>query len=568
MPFSFLNQIAWALGGLALVTANVAHAGGGPQNFAVIVNPDDPHSLAVANAYVELRQIPATNVIYIPWKLDARSTTGAKFRDLLLKPTFDELKRRGVLDHIDGLAFSSGFPYLVSCTALFPGKVFPREARPMASLTSAAYLYQFLLNDRPEMFGSNANSYFAAAAGGHTPSRAFSARQKWDGAGQPVDDNGMKYLLATALGVTHGHGNAAEEIIASLRRSRSADGTKPPGTIYYMRNQDVRSTTRHDGFPAAVQELAAAGVRGVIQEGVVPRGAGDVAGLTTGRAQVDLRTSGSRLLPGALVDNFTSAGGQMLIRVERNPQTRISEFIRLGAAGASGTVVEPLSLWQKFPTPALHVHYARGCSLAESFYQAVSAPAHLLIIGDPLCQPWATPPTVTATGLEAGAPLAGDVAITPAAAYTDARKASRFELFVDGVRKATAAAGVPLKLETKTLADGWHDLRIVAIDDTPIAVQGVLAMTVEIRNGADAVGMVIAEPRRFSVGSKISIDVQSTRAEDARLMHNGRELALIAGGKGNAEVEAKRLGRGRVQLYVEQSGQPPLRSRPVTVEIY
>jgi uncharacterized protein (TIGR03790 family) len=553
---------------MILAAANLAIAGGGPQNIAVIVNPDDPDSLAVANAYIELRQIPAINVIYIPWKLDARSTTGAKLRDLLLKPVFAELLRRNLTDHIDGLALSSGFPYLIDCKALFPGQEFSREARPTASLTSAAYLYQFIMNARPEMFGPNSNLYFAATTAGRTPSRAFAARQQWDSAGLPVKDKGMKYLLTTALGVTHGHGNTAKEIIASLRRSRMADGTKPPGTIYYMRNQDVRSRTRHDGFQTAVQELAAVNVRGVIQEGVVPRGAPDVAGLTTGRAQVDLRGSGSRLLPGALVDNLTSAGGQMLIRVEKHPQTRISEFIRLGAAGASGTVVEPFALAEKFPSPALHVHYARGCSLAESFYQAVSSPAQLLIIGDPLCQPWAVPPIVSAVGLETGQPLSGEAAITPTAKYPDARKASRFELYVDGVRIATAAPGAQLKMDAKALADGWHDVRVVAIDDTPIAVQGVLAVTVEIRNGTEAVGLVVAQPARFSADGAVAVDVQSTRTADAQLMHNGRVLATISGGRGKVEVDAKQLGRGRVQLYAEQSGAPALRSRSVTIEIY
>jgi uncharacterized protein (TIGR03790 family) len=553
---------------MILAAANLAIAGGGPQNIAVIVNPDDPDSLAVANAYIELRQIPAINVIYIPWKLDARSTTGAKLRDLLLKPVFAELLRRNLTDHIDGLALSSGFPYLIDCKALFPGQEFSREARPTASLTSAAYLYQFIMNARPEMFGPNSNLYFAATTAGRTPSRAFAARQQWDSAGLPVKDKGMKYLLTTALGVTHGHGNTAKEIIASLRRSRMADGTKPPGTIYYMRNQDVRSRTRHDGFQTAVQELAAVNVRGVIQEGVVPRGAPDVAGLTAGRAQVDLRGSGSRLLPGALVDNLTSAGGQMLIRVEKHPQTRISEFIRLGAAGASGTVVEPFALAEKFPSPALHVHYARGCSLAESFYQAVSSPAQLLIIGDPLCQPWAVPPIVSAVGLETGQPLSGEAAITPTAKYPDARKASRFELYVDGVRIATAAPGAQLKMDAKALADGWHDVRVVAIDDTPIAVQGVLAVTVEIRNGTEAVGLVVAQPARFSADGAVAVDVQSTRTADAQLMHNGRVLATISGGRGKVEVDAKQLGRGRVQLYAEQSGAPALRSRSVTIEIY
>jgi uncharacterized protein (TIGR03790 family) len=566
MQKSSLGFIGTAAGWLWAAAASAVLAGGGPQNVAVIVNPNDPHSLAVANAYVELRQIPGANVIYIPWKLDARSTTGAKFRDLLLKPAFDELKRRDVIDHIDAFAFSSGYPYLIECTALFPGEEFPRQARPVASLTSAAYLYQFILNAKSAMFAPNSNLYFAATADGHTPSRSCSTRQKWNAAGQPVADDGMKYLLATALGVTHGHGNTVEEIIASLQRSRAADGTRPPGTIYYMRNKDIRSRARDAGFQSAVQELAAAGVKGVIQEGVVPRGAPDVAGLTTGQAHVDVRSSGSKLLPGALVDNLTSAGGQMLIRVETNPQTRISEYIRLGAAGASGTVVEPFAIWQKFPTPAIHVHYARGCSLAESFYQSISSPAQLLIIGDPLCQPWATPPVVTATGLKSG-PLSGEVTIVPTAKYPDARKASRFELFIGGVRKATATPGEPLKLDTKSLPDGWHEVRVIAIDNTPIAVQGALTKMVEIRNGEDAVGMVIAEPRRFPLDGVITVNILSTRDGEFRLMHNGRQLATVAAGSGKVEVEAKQLGRGNVQFYVEQAGQPPLRSRPLTIVV-
>jgi hypothetical protein len=51
-------------------------------------------------------------------------------------------------------------------------------------------------------------------------------------------------------------------------------------------------------------------------------------------------------------------------------------------------------------------------------------------------------------------------------------------------------------------------------------------------------------------------------------MHNGRRLATIAGGSGRAQIEAKLLGKGRVRLYAEQAGQPPLRSRSVVVEVY
>ena len=105
----------------------MALAGGGPQNVAVLVNSNDPDSLAVANCYVELRQIPATNVIYVPWELDARATTAVKFRDQLMKPALAELEKRGVLPQIDCIAFSSGFPYLVDCARLWPSEAFPQD---------------------------------------------------------------------------------------------------------------------------------------------------------------------------------------------------------------------------------------------------------------------------------------------------------------------------------------------------------------------------------------------------------------------------------------------------------
>jgi hypothetical protein len=65
---------------------NLAHAGGGPQNLVLIVNPDDPDSLGIANYYIELRKIPASNVIYVPWRIDIAGATAVQFRDRLLKP--------------------------------------------------------------------------------------------------------------------------------------------------------------------------------------------------------------------------------------------------------------------------------------------------------------------------------------------------------------------------------------------------------------------------------------------------------------------------------------------------
>jgi hypothetical protein len=562
-----LRLATYFLAAVAALSSSIprASAGGGPQNVAVLINSNDPDSLAVANCFIELRQIPATNVIYVSWELDARATTAVKFRDRLMKPALAELEKRGVLPQIDCIAFSSGFPYLVDCARLWPDEAFPKASRPTTSLTSAAYLYQLLTEERKEMFLGNVNLYFAPTVNGKTASRAFSASVGW-GPNGVAAAGGLKYYLCTALGVTHGQGNTASEIIASLRRAKSADGARYRGTIYYMENKDVRSQVRQGGYRAAVAELATIGVKGVVLPGTAPPNKPDVAGLTTGTSHLLLRTSGSTLLPGALVDNLTSAGGQMLIRPETNPQTRISEFIRLGAAGASGTVVEPFALPAKFPSPALHVHYARGCSLAESFYQAVAAPCHLLIIGDPLCHPWAVTPKVTVAGLTGGGDASGTVAITPKATYPDARQASRFELFVDGIRTAETKLGETFTLDTMKLADGWHDVWVVAIDNTPIAVQGGWIGEIQVKNGSDSLQLT-AEPTATLASGAFTLTVSGTASVDAEVFHNSRSLGVVAGGKGTLSVPAADLGRGKAKLTAIQAGTPGVRSRTIVVDV-
>ncbi|HMP07115.1 MAG TPA: hypothetical protein PJ982_12250, partial [Lacipirellulaceae bacterium] len=156
---------------------------------------------------------------------------------------------------------------------------------------------------------------------------------------------------------------------------------------------------------------------------------------------VPLRGGGIALVPGALVDNLTSQGAVLSRTQGPQAQTRVSEYIRLGAAGASGTVVEPFAITQKFPTPALHVHYGRGSSLAEAFYQSVEGPFQLLVVGDPLCQPWAAIPEVTGPDVKEGQLLAGEGTLAPPAKLAAGRNGRRWELFVDGKRRQERPGG-------------------------------------------------------------------------------------------------------------------------------
>lgn len=570
MVFDMKRRLAYFSSAMLVVflAACVVHAGGGPQNVAVIVNPANQDSLQVANAYIELRQIPKSNVFYIPWPAPGPRSSGVQVRDKIIRPIVEEISKRGLEGQIDCLAFSTGYPYVVDCTALFPGQQLTGPMRPMVSLTSAAFLFQFLLEDRLELLALNSNLYFAPTTPGGCQSRSFSASTEWGPGGQAVESGGHRYLLATALGVSHGRGNTAAEIIHNLKRSRSADGTKPPGTIYYMKNNDVRSKARHDTFGAAVKELQRLNVRAEIVNGSVPLQKADIAGLTTGSAQLNLRSSGSTILPGALVDNLTSGAGQFVVPPSApHPQTPISEFLRLGAAGASGAVVEPYAIPAKFPSAMLHVHYARGCSLAEAFYQSVAGPFQLIVVGDPLCQPWAVAPKVSASGLPAEGTVSGRLTLTPTALYPDARQASRFELFVDGKRTQSIRPGEQFVIASNSLPDGFVELRIVAIDDTPIAVQGFWIQLVHIKNGKDAVQLTQPVLLPGSRRDEIEVEVTSSAAGKARLFHNGRELGSLPEGSGRLKIPVNRLGKGKVELYVQQQAGKVLRSRPLTVEI-
>jgi hypothetical protein len=49
-------------------------AGGGPENVFVVVNPNSPDSLAVANAFVACRDVPPINIFMLPWKGGGEST--------------------------------------------------------------------------------------------------------------------------------------------------------------------------------------------------------------------------------------------------------------------------------------------------------------------------------------------------------------------------------------------------------------------------------------------------------------------------------------------------------------
>jgi hypothetical protein len=548
-----------------LGAAGAAIAGGGPENVFLVVNANGPSSMEVANHYIELRKIPPSNVCYVRVPPKWNAIPAADFRDKILRPVMAEIDKRGLRDQIDQIVYSCEFPWYVDFTQMFSKKPLPPQNRPRLSLTSATYFHHGVEHEDPSITNLDSNAYYAPSGLAGTKSQGFRGSYQWALGGRRVPTGGQQYLLATSLGFVQPDCSTVAEIFTYLDRAAGADGTKPAGTFYFMQNPDVRSMTRQAGFPAAVAELRGMGFKAEVVRGVVPTGRKDIVGLTTGSAHVRLPAGNCQLMPGALVDNLTSFGGSLVPMTKPNMQSRVTEFLRQGAAGASGTVVEPFAIAQKFPAPTVHVHYARGCTLAEAFYQSVQGPFQLLLVGDPLCRPWADIPQVTVAGLD-GDVVSGSVEITPTAKMAAGKKVDHFELFVDGIRVQSRPAGQSLMLDTRSLGDGYHEIRVVAVDDTPIQTQGRWIGGVTVKNGREALQLLAPDGPRVA-GDQVNLMIASSREGVTAVYHNERPLGRINGREGRLQLTTEKLGKGRVMLQARGMGKTPVRSQPLWLEI-
>ncbi len=559
----------WCIALATACAASTVEAGGGPENVFLVVNGRSDSSRTIANHFIRLRRIPPINVLTIDWSGSRESVELGPFREKILQPALAALRRRHLEGQIDYLIYSSDFPWRVNLRSDLPKTEFGKHLPPVGSLTGVTYLWQWALARKTQIVGL-ANNFYAplptspGVVPGPSRSQTFRGWYGWAPGLRVLEAGGPSYLLSTMLGVTSGRGNTVDEVTDYLRRSALADGTHPDGTIYYMRNGDVRSTTRQPGFQAAVAELNALGVDAEVLQGKIPLGRKAVLGLMAGTRSFDWPGSGSTILPGAICEHLTSFGG---VLNRSSSQMPLTEFLRRGAAGASGTVIEPYSIQAKFPLPAIQVHYARGCSLAEAFYQSVSGPYQLLIVGDPLCRPWARIPTVHVQGVRPGQTVRGSLVLTPTATIAEPHAIDRFELFVDGVRVSHCRAGNRLALATTRLADGYHELRIVAIESSPIGSQGRRIVPIVVNNRGQKLWFHVTPAGSVASTSTIAVEASCADAREIRVYQNQQLLGRIAGSSGRLQVPAARLGHGPVTLRAVARGAQEVVARPITLRV-
>jgi hypothetical protein len=567
------------LGTICAVTGPV-FGGGGPENYLLVVNSKSNASLTIANYFVSLRQIPSSNILYVDWAGDKFTTDVETFRRQILGPAIRAIQSRNLTTHIDGIIYSSDFPYDIDfggdVSAQQPigdaQKKLPEQARtPRGSINGLTFHYQHVLTKQPtylDYFRVSANLYYRPIAGNRqaAETRGFRGWYGWGPAGELLESGGPRYMLSTILGLTAGKGNTVDVVVAYLRRSASADGSPPEGTIYYTKTEDPRSKTRDSHFELAVAELKKMGVGAEIVPSHVPNNRADMAGGMFGAANVEWQKQNNTVLPGAIVDNLTSYAGD--VKDNLAGQTLLTEFLRSGAAGSSGMAVEPLTIPHKFPNAFLQVHYARGCTLAEAFYQSVAAPYQLVVVGDPLCRPWAKIPEIAVEGLTEGDTVKGTLSLRPTAVLAGG-DVDRFELFVDGQRIGRCGKGESFELDTSSYSDGHHELRIVGTDAGPIETQGRLIVLV-VFNNHDRTMTFTASARRVRAGETVRLAASAPGAKEIWIDSNGQWLGRIEGQEGKLSIQTDRLGSGPVKLRAIGVGRDVashVYAAPVMIEI-
>ena len=308
------------------------------NELGLVINDNDPQSVAVGEYYQQRRAVPAENVVRV--RIPVASALSRQVFAQVQKQVRAGLPRR-----VQALALAWSQPYRVDCMSITAAFASGFDARACAD------------GCQPTPF----SPYFDSR--GHTPYTSFGIRPT---------------MLIAA--------RSYEQARELIDRGIASDGTAPRGTAYLLDTSDA-SRNKRAGEYGFARSLAGDGVGVQVVKSDALQGRSDVLFYFTGiRRVADLHSN--RFLPGALADHLTSTGGVL----SGTDQMSSIDWLEAGAAASYGTVVEPCNFPGKFPNVSVVMqHYLDGETAIESYWKSVLMPAQGLFIGEPLAAPFRGP---------------------------------------------------------------------------------------------------------------------------------------------------------------------------------
>ncbi len=553
---------------------STVYGGNGPHNWLVVYDPSDPHGVAMTRHYQEARSVPESNLV--AWNFPKGSATSPSLKATIsaaeaweliehIRTTIDE---RGISDQIHGILIAGNAPIGVRLTVFLNGAdasmttwlAFSRDATDQIDLELRVQ--------------QNNNAFRDLRLSGAPPIEMRSDKEfsgEWLG-----DPTIRRYYMAQHLGFTGIMGNRLDEILTMIDRSVAADGRAPDGTIYWPLNPNLRSRLRANQAYGQEPEWEAMGVDFEVfgQEfgggaflvpenkrgapGSEPANQRAVRGAIVGKEAFSIFENPSIYLPGSIAEHLTSFGGQIGGSTTFG-QTKIPEWIRAGASGTSGTIVEPGATFDRFPNARIHTLYEQGNTLGEAFFLSIENPFFTLVIGDPLTQPYAEIPELIPEGLNDGQTVSGSVVVNYTATSPSPLEAET-DLVVDGRVVAVGNTLDPViatrtangfQIDTSSLTEGWHEIRVVAYEASKVRTQGFAAINVKVDNHAGEVALsgpstVDYEANHAFTASVSGID--GVASVEIRTL--GRVLATLPASGGSASIPGRALSHlGTNQIF-------------------
>ena len=315
-----------------LPTANALQ----PSQLGIIVNDNDPLSLAIGRYYQQRRKIPAENLVHIRFAPGQTDMSPGEFA--VLKRKVDSLLPPGV----QALALTWAEPFRVGCMSITSAFAFGYDVKYCAQGCKMT------------------------APSGYADSNTRSPHDL-------LDIRPTMMLAATSK----------QEAFALIERGIESDFTAPSGAAYLLETDDSARSVRKMFFVETRRQFGAR-IPVRLEHMQALKDAKNVMFYITGLAQVpDIDTN--QYLPGAVADHLTSHGGQLT----NSRQMSSLRWLEAGATGSYGTVVEPCAFVSKFPNPQILLkHYLAGETLIESYWKSVLMPGQGVFIGEPLARPY------------------------------------------------------------------------------------------------------------------------------------------------------------------------------------
>ena len=320
--------------------------------LGVLVNDDDPLSVSIAAYYVAARRIPPANVVHL------HVPAGTTLTAVAFAPLKTQVDAAFLSTPVQAMAITWTTPFAVENMSIT--SAFAMGFRAIADTCTD-----------PNSQGASSNPYL------RTP-----------GSTRPFSDLGFRPAMVIAATTQQ----QAQDLID---RGLASDDTWPGGSAYLMSTSDgVRSArcvfNAMYGYTNECQtflntwDAAGSGIDAGIVSADSISNMTDVLFYVQGLASVPNITTNT-FLPGAIADHLTSYGGQIPV----SGQMSAIEFLRGGATGSFGTVVEPCAYTQKFPNPIVLIpRYFGGATLIEAYWKSVAWPAEGIFLGEPLARPF------------------------------------------------------------------------------------------------------------------------------------------------------------------------------------